>query len=151
MKPLSPSRTFSALLCIDSPDLLEITSSQLTVLGFEVHTAAAAETAISLLHSHFYDLVAVEEEFGGGDAETHPILAEIAALPLEIRRAIFVVLLGAHCATGSEMEAFALSVDLVVGRRDAENFKALAGQGLARQEEFYAAYKSVAKLVQGEG
>ena len=148
--PLSTSN-FVALLCIDSQELLETATSQLTSLGFEVHTVAAAEEAISHLYSHSYNVVMISEDFEGGDAETNPVLSELAVMPLDVRRSMFVILVSPSRVALSPMEAFALSVDLVIRPQDVANLKALVGQGLARHEALYAAFHAASKRFQQEG
>ncbi|MEI8234058.1 MAG: hypothetical protein WCH57_05170 [Verrucomicrobiota bacterium] len=140
------SHEFSALLCIDAPDLLESVSAPLTQLGFSVQPAVTVQEATTQLHSQPYDVVAVSETFCGADAETHPILSELAALPLDLRRTLFVIFIGANrSASAPEMDAFALSVDLLLGPQDLPNLNGLLGRGLARHEAFYAAYHAAAK------
>ena len=88
---------------------------------------------------------------GGGDAETHPVLAQLASIPLDMRRSLFVILVGPELTSFSKMEAFALSVDLVIRPQDISNLKAIVGQGLAAQEAFYASFHAVARQVREEG
>ena len=155
MNPLSndssASRDFNALLCIDSQELLETATGQLTPLGFEVHTVSTPEQALTHLYSHLYDVMVIADDFGGGDAETHPVLAQLAGVPLELRRSMFVVLLGSNLTSHSKMQAFALSVELVICPQDVANLKAIIGQGLARHEEFYATFNTMVKLIRKEG
>ena len=140
-----------ALLCIGSPELQEIAIDQITQLGFAIHTATNAEYAISKISSQPYNIVAIEENLEGTDAATHPILAELATIRLDVRRDLFVVLIGPGMETQSENQAFALSVDLTVNLQDTPNLKTLVGRGIVAQEEFYAAYKAVKKDVQRTG
>jgi len=142
---------FSALICIDSRELRAQAGEQLAELGLEIHTANTVEEAVTELYSHLYDIVVTTEDFCGGDAEIHPILAELASLTLDLRRSMFVVLIGANRVTRSAMDAFSLSVDLVVHQEDTSSLKALVGHGLARQEKFYEAFRAEAKLIQREG
>lgn len=139
-------RDFTALLCIDAPDLLETIRAPLLQLGFAVQAAPAVQEAITLLHAESFDVVAISETFCGADAHTHPILTELSELPLDVRRDFFVVLYGAgRNAASSEMEAFSLSVDLLVGPQDLPNLSGLIGRGLSRHDAFYAAYHAAAK------
>jgi len=155
MNPLSNNSSsnshFDALLCITSQESRDVATGQLTTLGFEVHTVSDAQDAFTHLYSHSYNVVVVSEDFDGGDAETNPILAELATMPLNFRRSMFVILVGPNRIALSEMQAFSLSVDLVIRPQDILNLKALVGQGLARHEAFYEAYHSVAKQIRQEG
>jgi len=141
----------AALLCIGSPQLQEVVISQLTGLGFGIHTATSSEEAIPKLHAHPYNIVAIEEELDGTDAQTHPLLAELASMRLDLRREMFVVLLGPDLVTQSEIQAFALSIDLAVNLQDAANLKTIVGRAIVGHEEFYAAYNAVKKDVRREG
>ena len=147
----SASRDFTALLCLDSQEQLETGTVQLSSLGFEVHTVSTPEQALAHLYSHSYDVMLISDDFGGGDAETHPVLAELATLPLDLRRSMFVILIGPNLTSHSKVQAFALSVDLVIRPQDVMNLKALVGQGLAQHEEFYAAFHAVTRLINKEG
>jgi hypothetical protein len=140
-----------ALLCIGSPELQELAIDQITQLGFAIHTAFTAEEANSKLTTHPYNIVAIEENLEGTDAQTHPILAELAALRLDARRDLFVVLIGPGMETQSDSQAFGLSVDLTINLADAPNLKTLVGRGIVAQEEFYAAFNAVKKDVQRAG
>jgi CheY-like chemotaxis protein len=137
---------FSALLCIDAPELLQSFSAPLAELGFSVQPAVTVQEAITQLHSQSFDVVALSETFCGADAETHPILSELAAIPLELRRTMFVILSGPNRSSAApEMDAFALSVDLLLGPQDLPNLTGLLGRGLDRHAAFYAAYHAAAR------
>lgn len=140
-----------ALLCIGSPELQEIAIDQISQLGFALHTAFTAEEANAKLAAHPYNLVVIEENLEGTDALTHPILAELATFRLDVRRDLFVVMIGPGMETQSDSQAFALSVDLTLNLQDASKLKPLAGRGIVEQEEFYAAYKAVKKDVMRAG
>jgi len=155
MNPLrnapSASRDFTALLCMDAPDMLQAVTDQLASLGFEMHTVATSEQALNNLYSHSYDVLVVSDTFGGGDAETHPVLAQLASVPLDLRRKLFVILLGPNLMPRSTMQAFALSVDLVLHPKDVANLKGIVGQSLAAHQEFYAAFNAVHTRLREEG
>ena len=155
MNPLrndpTASRDLSALLCIESQEVLEAATAQLTPIGFEVHAVSAPEQALAHLYSHSYEVMVVSEDFGGGDAETHPVLVQLASLPLDMRRRLFVILLGPNLTPHSKMQAFALSVELVLRPQDVANLKGIVGQGLAAHQEFYAAFHAVSENLHHEG
>ena len=147
----SLSGDFTALLCIDSQELLETASGQLTSLGFEVHTVSTPEQAFAHLSSQTYDIIVISDDFGGGDTETHPVLAQLADIPLESRRSMYVVLVGPQLTPSSRMQAFALSVELVIRPQDVSNLKALLGQGLERHKALYSTFNTVAERIRKVG
>lgn len=141
---------FTALICFDSPDQSQAVTEQLAPLGFEIQTATTPEAAIIALHANTCDMVVTSEDFGGADAFTHPILAEIAGFNLDQRRGVFVVLIGTARTSQSEVQAFSLSVDLVLHPQDIPRLKGLVGQGIARKEAFYSTFRAMEKTVQME-
>lgn len=141
---------FTALVCFDTPEQIAAASEQLTSLGFNIETAQTTETALSALRSLVCDIVVTSEDFGGADAFTNPVLSEVNGLPLDARRALFVVLMGQNRTTQSEMDAFTFSVDLVLNPQDIPRLKALVGQGIARKEEFYRVFRALEKMVEEE-
>ncbi|MCX6968057.1 MAG: hypothetical protein NTZ46_09840 [Verrucomicrobia bacterium] len=151
LENFSPSHAFSALLCIDSQELVESASTQLSTLGFEVHTAATPEQALSQLYSRTFEVLLVSDSFGGGDAQAHPVLSQLAAFALDIRRKLYVVLIGANLTPLSKMQAFALSVELILRPQDVANLKTLMGQELVAHEAFYAPLRATERLLQKDG
>ena len=155
MNPLrydpAASRNFTALLCIASPEMLSAATDQLAPLGFEVQTVATPEQALAHLYSHPCDVVVVSDDFGGGDAEAHPLLSQIASVPLDLRRKFLLLLIGPSLTPRSSMQAFALSVDLVLRPEDIPNLKGIVGQGLADRREFYATFNAVHQNLLQEG
>jgi len=137
----------ASLICIDDAALQAAVIDQVGQLGFGVHTGLFAEEVSVRLRSRSYDLIIVSENFGGGDAESNPVLHELTNIPMSQRRDAFIVLVGPSMVTRSEMQAFMHSVDLVVKREDVPNLKTIAGRGIVRQEEFYAAFNAVLKTV----
>jgi len=122
----------------------------LTPLGFVIQTAPTPKDALTGLHTQICDLVVTSEDFGGADAFSHPVLSELAEFPLDLRRSSFVILIGPNRTSQSEIQAFSLSVDMVLRPEDTPKLKGLVGQGLARKEAFYATFRAMEKLVQEE-
>ncbi len=148
-EPYSPHE-FTALVCLETPELLQAVSEQLTALGFAIETAQTPAAAVTALHTLVCDIVITSDDFGGADAFTNPVLAEINEFSQEARRAMFVTLIGQERTTQAEMEAFALSVDLVLNPQDIPRLKGLVGQNLARKEAFYRVFHLVEKAQEAE-
>jgi len=137
----------SALICSDEAETQTAVIEQLTQLGFGIHTALNPEEVTVKLKALLYDVVVISERFSGADAQTNCALLEIARMPLVHRRESFVILVGPGMVSRSEMQAFTHSVDLVVKDSDLADLKTVAGRGIVRQEEFYAAFNSVIKAI----
>ena len=151
LNDLSSSRALTALLCIHSQEVLETTTTQLTTLGFKAHSVSTPEQALDHLYSHACDVLVVSDDFGGGDAHAHPVLVQLASVPLNLRRKLFVILLGPNLTPNSQMQAFALSVDLVLRPQDVVNLNAILAHSLAAQELFYATFNEVQQQLRKEG
>ncbi len=148
-EPYNP-REFTALLCCDDADLIASATDQMTALGFAIETAETSEAALSALHNQLCDIVVVTENFGGSDAFTNSVLSEINEFTQELRRSIFVVVISPNRKTLAEIDAFALSADLILNPQDLPRLQGLVGQGLTRKEEFYRVYRAVEKQIQQE-
>lgn len=137
----------SALICSDEAETQAAVIEQLTQLGFGIHTALYAEEVTVKLKARSYDIVVISERFAGADVQTNCALSEIAGMSLPHRRETFVILVGPGMVSRSEMQAFTHSVDLVVKDSDLADLKTVAGRGIVRQEEFYAAFNVVLKMI----
>ena len=137
----------ACLVGVDVPGTQAAVIEQFTQLGFGIHTALSPEEFSTKFHSNPYDVIVISERLGGCDVDTNPALGEIVALAPVQRRELFVVLIGANLTSRSEMQAFTHSVDLTVNEDDAHELKTIAGRGILKQEEFYAAFNSVLKAM----
>lgn len=128
----------TALVCIDDPEIQEVTMAHLGELQYKIHTGLFPEDVALKLRTHNYDVVLVYENFNGWDLETNQILKEVVGIPAEQRRHQFIVLVGANMVTSDEMQAFIYSVDLTVSLSDLVNLKTVLRRAAARQKEFYS-------------
>jgi len=138
----------AALICLDDEMMQAQVVDQIAPLGFSTHTVSDAGQADFHLQAHTYELVVVHERFAGGDVESNTVLHLLRELPLNRRRGSLVVLVGPGMESHSEMQAFLYGVDLTLNESELEDFRTLAGRGLMRQEERYAAFQAVFKRVQ---
>ncbi len=136
----------TALVCVDHPDVQTRLIEQLTGLDYKLHVGLFPEDISMKLKTHVYDVVIIDENFGGCQLNTNGVLYEATHLPGTQRRDQFVVLLGGSMQTNDEMMAFILSVDLVFNTADLDNFKPVLRRGVARQKEFYHVFLEQAKV-----
>ena len=128
----------TALVCLDVPEMQRLVHEQLDSLGYRIHTGLFLDDSLLKVRAHPYDVVVVSEHFGGLSLGDHAILQEAAAAPAAQRRRQVYVLVGADCSTNDDLQAFAHSVDLVVGLADLANLRPVLRRAVARQAEFYA-------------
>ncbi len=141
----------TALVCLDVPEMQRLAVEQLDQLGYKIHTGLFLDDSILKLRAHPYDVVVVTEHFNGLDLGNHAILHEAAHAPAAQRRKQTFVLIGAGFSTNDELQAFAMSVDLVIGLGDLQNLKPVVRRAAQRQTDFYATLQeTVTRLSTGK-
>jgi CheY-like chemotaxis protein len=135
----------TALVCVDVPEVQRLVVEQLGELGYKIHTGLFFEDIVLKLRSHTYDVVIISAHFDGTDVDTNAILSAAIGVPTSQRRRQFLTLIGSSFATGNEMEAFAQSVDLVIGLADVVNFKPLLRRSVNRRAALYAPFNEALK------
>jgi CheY-like chemotaxis protein len=130
----------TALVCVDVPAMQKLVVEQLSALGYKIHTGFSADDLLLKLRAHTYDLIIVSEHFGGSQCPKNPILAEAVHAPPARRHKQFLVLFGSSFVTNDELQAFFHSVDLVIGLADMVHLRPVLRRGLARTQDFYAAF-----------
>ena len=133
----------TALVCIEDAELQHIVLQQLNGMNYKIHTGLYGEDVSLKLRAHSYDVVVVNDTFGGADIEYNQVLNEARNLPMSQRRQQVFVLIGPNMVTGDEMQAFAHSVDLVMGFSDCENFRMVLRRAAARHKEFNARFMEI--------
>ncbi|MEI6350109.1 MAG: hypothetical protein WCP06_03270 [Verrucomicrobiota bacterium] len=141
----------ACLIAVDVPETQSVAIEQFTQLGFGIHTALSSEEFTTKFHANPYDVIVISEQLGACDVDTNPAIAELVVLSPIQRRELFVVLIGPNMVSRSEMQAFHYSVDITVNQADAHELKTIAGRGILKQEEFYAAFNSVLKAMRAGG
>ena len=137
----------TALVCVEQPDPQQKIVQHLTSMDYKVHTGLFAEDVSLKIRSHPYDVVFIDENFGGLPVSQNPVLAEVIQLPTSQRRNQFIILIGNTVMTNDEMSAFIFSVDLVFNVGDLANLKPVLRRGVTRQREFYHAFKDNLKTM----
>ena len=127
----------TALICVDVPEVQRLVVENLTEIDYKIHTGLFLEDILLKLQTHTYDVVVVAEHFNASNTETNPILDSIRNTPASQRRGQMVVLVGSGVHTDSEMDAWALSVDLVLNLADVPNLKHVVRRAVTRRNSFY--------------
>ncbi len=130
----------TALVCMDVPEMERIVVEQLSGIGYKVHTGISVEDLHYRICAHPYDIILIAENFGASDIGHNPLLSEIVAGPALQRHHQLVVVVGTSMKTSDEMQAFRLSVDLVIGRADITNISPVIRRAAQRHQAFYGRY-----------
>jgi hypothetical protein len=132
----------TSLVCADAT-VGEIVRATLRELDFKFHSADNAEIAIERIRYTAYDIILVQDDFGGANLKSNSVLNYLSSLGMAQRRFSMVVLIGPNFKTLDAMQAFAHSVQLVVNTTDLANFTAILKKSWAEFDVLYRVYKSV--------
>jgi hypothetical protein len=106
-------------------------------LGFAVEAFDAPEDKAVRLQQGDFAVVVTERN---GVPEDASVYRMVQTLPLEIRRRVFLVLVGDDVQTGEGTQAFALVADLVVSTKDAASCDRLLAQTLHERKRIYQTF-----------
>ena len=103
-----------ALLAITTPEWLSAAQLALTETGYKVHQIMTHSDFPGRFSQVTYQLVIVEEEFGGNPAHENLTLEHLQRMPMNQRRHSTILLLGNSYQTLNTSQAFQNSVHAVV-------------------------------------
>jgi predicted Zn finger-like uncharacterized protein len=133
----------AALLCEHDQEVKQKFRHTLERMDYHVVEARTARLALKYMRYHIYDLVVLNELFEATSAESNYVLQYLSQLPMDIRRNIFVVLLGSGFKTMDNMTAFNKSVNLVLNLQEIDDIESLLQAALEEHEEFYQVFKEL--------
>ena len=110
----------TALVCVEQPEPQQQIIGHLTSMDYKVHTGLFLEDIALKMKTHPYDVIFIDETFGGSTLGQNPVLAE--------------------------MSSFIFSADLVFSYGDLNNLKPVLRRGVTRQREFYHQFKEGLKI-----
>ncbi len=103
-----------ALLAISTPDWFSIAHLALLEVGYKVHQIITHSDFPGRFSQASYQLVIVEEEFGGNPVHENLTLQLLQRMPMNQRRHSIILLLGKSYQTLNTAEAFQNSVHAVI-------------------------------------
>ena len=137
----------TALICEQEVGVREKIYSILQQMDYHVTVCESARDAMKVMRLRVFDLVILDENFEGQGLKSNHVLQFLGHQPMNIRRNIFVVLLGNGFRTADNMTAFNLSVNLVVNLNDIGQLDKIMKRSLIDYEEFYRVLKRSLKAV----
>lgn len=106
-------------------------------MGFAVEQLDSADDKLLRLQQGEFAVVISARN---GVPEDRNVYRIMQTLPLEIRRRLFLVLVGDDVQTGEGTQAFALVADLVVNSKDAPSSDRILGQMLQERKRIYQTF-----------
>ena len=147
MADATPAQDFNAprlvLVCVDDVSRQSVIKAALEQLGFTMYAAKSVEEAIQRLRRDTFEVAIVDEQFQGGGALDNEVLQALQAMPMSIRRYMFVALLGRTYKTFDNMLAFSRSVNVVVNLNDLPHLPAILRKGITENNEFYRVFREM--------
>ena len=137
----------SALVCVDEPGRLRAVKEALEDLNYYSSVASSVKEALSKLRYNQYDLVMLDEEFCGENAENNTILRYLQPMPMSTRRNIFLMLISSQVKTLDNLMAFAKSVNAVINVSDIQKVKLVLERAIADHRRFYKVYWDLIKSI----
>jgi len=108
--------------------------------GYSVETATEPKQGVLLLERNSYHVV-VTTPNGGASAGGVSLYKRIVALAPEVRRDLFLVLLGNEFSSGDGTQAFAAMADLVLHPKDIDSSEDLLRAAVAERSRLYEAFR----------
>lgn len=139
--------TLTALVCEEDAVAKTKISEALNALQYNVESAESKDQAFEMTRFNVYDLIVVSERFSGSqNTKDNEFLRHLQYMPMVTRRRIFVILTGDSFNTADNLKAYELSVNLVLNRKDIDNFKIIVKKAIDDHARFYKVYfESLAK------
>jgi DNA-binding NtrC family response regulator len=140
-----------ALLGLTTPDALAAAQSALQEMGYKVHTAESHEHFLARFSQVQYQVVVLEENFGGLPKDQNTALSTLQWMSMPLRRHATVVLIGDLFQTLAPLQAFQQSVHAVVNRTDLAQLKTILMQVINDNVLFLNTFRDVqARIAEGK-
>jgi predicted Zn finger-like uncharacterized protein len=137
----------TAMICEQDEAISEKIKSALESMEYNITEAPSTRDALKYMRFHTFDLVVLDEGFDGGDPNSNYVLNYLGQIPMNIRRQVYIVLVGTSFRTGDNMIALNKSVNLVLNEENLDDFEKILKQALAENQEFYRVlYESMKKV-----
>ncbi len=127
-----------ALVALPDPAQAAGVSQSLDRLGYAVETLGDIEEGARLLEQGIFSVAVTSRAATSGSGES--LYQRINRLPPELRRNVFLVLVGSEFQTGDGTKAFAVLADLVVHADKAGSFEEVFGSALGERTRLYQAF-----------
>jgi len=147
---LSPN-DHPALLGITSADIRDYAEGVLTQMGYKVHSATSHEEFLERFGRVQYEVVLIEDSFGGVAPEQNVALSTLQSMAMGLRRHVTVLLLSDALETLNPMHAFQQSVHATVNRIDVDKLMLILQQVINDNLTFLNIYRDIqVRIAQGK-
>lgn len=140
-----------ALLGISTHQYHELARAALTDMGYKVHSAENHEQFLDRFGRAQYQVVVIEDAFGGVLPEQNEALTTLQGMQMSLRRHATVILIGDLFESMNAMQAFQQSVHAVINPADLGQLPSLLQQIINDSNLFLSVYRDVqARIAEGK-
>jgi len=136
---------FTAMVCENDPEAVKKIREVLEIMEYSVTVPASVRDALKKMKYHVYNLILVNESFGGSDPDANGILIYLERQNMSIRRNIFVGLITRQYATRDNMAAFLKSVNVTINQKDVPHIDRILKNAINDNELFFTVLKESMK------
>lgn len=130
----------TALLCIDDEALSDRIAQAVQKLGYHAVVAQNSSSLGSRAEFDQYQLIILDESYGGSDLGNNPVLRDLQRSPMPVRRRSFLCLLSERISTLDYLEAFRIGANLILNLQDVEKMPMILGRLVKEYEILYAVF-----------
>jgi hypothetical protein len=127
-----------ALLCVNEEKSRGKLKVILESMGYVVDIPAATDNALQRLRFNQYHIILLDDDFEG--RSPNPIAGYLAGLNMNVRREMFVVLIGRRFKTTDHLQAFAESVNLTLHPDDLPRLATFLTREVRDHQRFYRVF-----------
>jgi hypothetical protein len=132
-----------ALLAITTPEWLSTAEAALAELGYKVHSIANHSEFPNRFSQVPYQVVIIEEQFGGAPVSENLTLQTLQRMPVNQRRHATIILIGDSYETLHALQAFQQSVHAVINFSEIALLSQLVQKIAADNELFLTNFREI--------
>jgi len=140
-----------AILAFNTPEWLDNAKAALEELNFKVHTAATHTDFLARYSRIRYEVVIIEESYGGGNIAENETLISLQNMPMAQRRHSTIILVGDSFQTFHALQAFQQSVHAVINPSELFLLRQLIEKTVSENSQFLAPFRETqARIFSGK-
>jgi len=132
-----------AMLLMPDGKTRRLVAEILTEKGYRLARAGSEEEAIEKTAAVDLAMVVMQEGFCAGPLESSEFHRHIARMPMAKRRTLYYIMIGPRFHTAYDLQALALSANLLVNDRDTDKMALLLRRGMHEHEALFRPYLDV--------
>ena len=132
-----------ALICENDEKRQKIIKDVLEDIDYQVQIAKDFQDVFKKMRFNKYEVLVLNEEFGGDTPEDNQVLEYFRPMATNIRRDIFFILLGKNFKTFDNIAAFSKSVNIVINIEDISDIKNILKNSMAENYRFFKVFKEI--------